>query len=89
MSDERRPQQSPKTRLPRGGDRSKWRLLGLLILFDLLLISAMLLSFQETELIQEETTLRQTREVFDVQIRQQVITHTTLVTQIVPYGSAD
>jgi hypothetical protein len=81
--------QENSTRLRGRGDRSQWRLLGLLILFDLLLIAAMLLSFQETELIQEETTLRQTREVFDVQVRQQVITHTTLVTQIVPYGSAN
>lgn len=89
MADEWHPWQGIQTALSGKGNRSKWRLLGLLVLFDLLLIAAVLLSFQETELIREETTLRQTREVFDVQIREQVVTHTTFVTEIIPYGSAD
>jgi hypothetical protein len=67
--------------------RSKWRLLGLLVLFDVLLIVAVLLSFQSTELVEEEVILRQTREVYDVQIREQVVTHTTVITQVIPYGS--
>jgi hypothetical protein len=67
--------------------RSKWRSLGLLILFDVLLVVMVVLSFQKTELVQEEVELRQTREVYDVQVHQQVITHTVIVTEIVPNGS--
>jgi len=70
-------------------DRSRWRLLGMLILFDALLIAAVLLSFQETELVEQEEILRQTREVYDVHIREQVITHTTVITEIIPFGAAD
>jgi hypothetical protein len=62
------------------------RLLGLFFLFDALLVVAVLLSFQGTELVQEEVTLIQTREVFEVQIREQVITDTTIITRVMPYG---
>lgn len=65
------------------------RLLMLLFLFDALLIVAVLLSFQETELVEQEITLVQTREVYDIEIRQQVITHTTVITQIIPYGAQE
>jgi hypothetical protein len=68
--------------------RSRWRLLGLLVLFDVLLIAAILLSLRESELKVEEIELLQTREVYDVQIREQVITNTTVITEVVPYGSA-
>lgn len=68
--------------------RSRWRLLGLFFLFDVLLIASLVLSFQGTEFREEEVTLRRTREVYDVQIREQVITHTTVITQTVPYGSS-
>jgi hypothetical protein len=60
--------------------------LGLFFLFDVLLIVAVLLSFQGAELIQEEITLTQTREVYDIQVRERVITHTIVVTQVMPYG---
>jgi len=65
---------------------SKLRLLGLFFLFDALLVVAVLLSFQGTELVQEEVTLIQTREVYEVQIREYVITDTTIVTRVMPYG---
>ena len=68
------------------GRWSKVRLLGLFFLFDALLVVAVLLSFQGTELVQEEVTLIQTREVFEVQIREQVITDTTTITRVMPYG---
>jgi hypothetical protein len=67
--------------------RGRLRLLALFTLFDLLLIVAVVLSFQATELIEEETTLQQTREVYEVEIRQQIMTDTTVITQVIPYGS--
>jgi len=67
--------------------RGRLRLLALFVLFDVLLVVAVVLSFQATELIEEETTLQQTREVYDVEIRQQIITDTTVITQVIPYGS--
>jgi hypothetical protein len=66
--------------------RSRLRLLGLFFLFDALLIVAVLLSFQGSELVQQEVTLIQTREVFEVQIHEQVITDTTVITRVMPYG---
>jgi hypothetical protein len=79
---------APPTQSPEGQNTrwSKLRLLGLFFLFDALLIVAILLSFQGTELVQEEVTLIQTREVFDIQIREQVITDTTTITRVMPYG---
>jgi hypothetical protein len=67
--------------------KGKRRLLVLLLLFDVLLIAVVLLSIQETELIEHEVTLLETREVIDLDIREQVITHTTVITEIIPYGS--
>jgi hypothetical protein len=63
------------------------RLLTLLFLFDALLIVATLLSFQETELIEERHDLLETRTVYDIEIREQVITNTDVITEIIPYGS--
>jgi hypothetical protein len=62
------------------------RLLGLFLLFDALLVVAVLLSFQGTELIHEEEILVQTREAYDVEIVKQEITHTTVTTRVMPYG---
>jgi len=67
--------------------RSRWRSLGLLILFDVLLVVMVILSFQRTELVQEEVELRQTREVYDIQVHQQVVTQTVIITEVVPHGS--
>ena len=67
--------------------RGRKRLLALLFLFDALLIVATLLSFQSTELIEEEQMLEETREVYEIVYREQVITLTTVITKIVPYGS--
>jgi len=80
FSASRRPRESEAVR------QSRWRLLVLLILFDVLLIVAVLLSFQGTELIEEEITLEETREVYDVEIRTLIITNTQVITKIVPYG---
>jgi hypothetical protein len=59
----------------------------LLFLFDALLIVATLLSFQNAELIEEEQTLEETRQVYEIVYREQVVTVTTVITEIVPYGS--
>ena len=67
---------------------SRLRLLGLFVVFDVLLIVAVLLSFQQTELVHQEVILLQTREVYDIQVNEQVITHTTVITQVMPYGWA-
>ena len=88
MNEQRPPFRSPLSRID-AGQSARWgrlRLLGLFFLFDVLLIVAVLLSFQGAELIQEEVTLRQTREVYEIQVREQVITHTIVVTQVMPYG---
>lgn len=65
------------------------RLLFLLVLFDMLLIAAVLLSFQGAELIEEEVELEETREVNEIVIRSEIMTHTTFITRIIPYGSTD
>ncbi len=67
--------------------RGRKRLLVLLFLFDALLIVATLLSFQNAELIEEEQTLEETRQVYEIVYREQVVTVTTVITEIVPYGS--
>jgi hypothetical protein len=59
----------------------------LLILFDVLLVVMVVLSFQSTELVEEEVELRQTREVYEVQVHQQVITQTVIITEVIPHGS--
>ena len=88
MREQQRPFRSPLSRLEEGRSArwSRVRLLGLFFLFDVLLIVAVLLSFQGAELIQEEITLKQTREVYDIQVREQVITRTVFITQVMPYG---
>lgn len=67
--------------------QGRLRLVALLFLFDLLLIVATVLSFQKTELIEEEITLQQTKQVYDYVYRQETITQTAVVTEIIPYGS--
>jgi hypothetical protein len=80
----------PPSVAPKGRGRvARWgklRLLGLFFLFDALLIVAVLLSFQGTELVQEEVTLIQAREVYETHIRELVITDTTVITQVMPNG---
>lgn len=67
--------------------RGRKRLLALLFLFDALLIVATLLSFQNAELVEEEQMLEETRDVYETVYREQVITVTTVITEVVPYGS--
>lgn len=88
MSEPLSPRRSPLTRWEerQNARGSRLRLIGLFVLFDALLIVAVLLSFQTTELVHEEVTLEQTREVYDIRITAEVITHTTVITQIMPYG---
>lgn len=89
MSQRRRPHLNGAlngTQENQGARWSRLRLLGLFFLFDALLIVAVLLSFQGTELVQEEVTLIQTREVFETRILEYVITDTTTITQVMPYG---
>lgn len=69
--------------------QSKLRLLTLLVLFDLLLLAAVLLSFQQKEYIDRVQVLEKTREVIVTVIIQQTVTSTRVVTEILPYGSAD
>lgn len=69
--------------------KSKFRLLSLLILFDILLIVAVLLSFQAKEYVDQIEQLEKTREVIvTVMVEQQIIS-TRVVTEIVPYGSEE
>jgi hypothetical protein len=70
-----------------GSQKSKLRLLGLLILFDALLVVAVFLSFQSAELVEQVIELEQTREVYTTVVIEKIITHTTVITQVVPYGS--
>jgi hypothetical protein len=67
--------------------QSRKRLIALLFLFDAVLIVATLLSLQKAELIEEELTLLETKEVYDILYQEQVFTQTIVVTEIIPYGS--
>jgi len=67
--------------------RGRKRLLALLFLFDALLIVATLLSFQNAELIEEQQMVEETKDVYEVVYREQVVTVTTVITEVVPYGS--
>ena len=67
--------------------KSRLRLLGLLFLFDALLIVAVVLSFQSAELVEEVIELEQTRQVYATVVIEKIITTTTVITKVVPYGS--
>ena len=67
--------------------KSRVRLFWLLFLFDALLITAVLLSFQGTELVNEVVTLEETREVYATRIIKQTVIHINVITEVVPYGS--
>ena len=68
-------------------DRGRGRLAVLLLLFDALLIAAVLLSFQATDLVEQEHTLLATRTYYEVLYQTQVITQTEVITHLLPYGS--
>ena len=72
-----------KARLLRG----RGRILLLFLLFDALLITATVLSFQKDELLEQEVVLEETRQVYDILYREQVITNTTFITTVIPFGS--
>lgn len=67
--------------------KSRLRLLGLLFLFDVLLIAAVLLSFQQSELIEQVTQLEKTREVVVTVIVEQANITTKIITEVLPYGA--
>jgi|GEM_PF-6951477 len=69
--------------------QSKLRLFILLVLFDILFLAAVLLSFQEKEYIEHIEHLERTREVIVTVIIEQTVTSTRVVTEIVPYGAAE
>ena len=68
-------------------NRARRRLIALLCLFDALLIAAVLLSFQATDLVEEERILLETRTVYEILYLDQTVTHTEIITQLLPYGS--
>jgi hypothetical protein len=63
------------------------RLIALLFLFDAVLIVAVLLSFQGTELVEEERVLLETQQVYVTRYPGGIVTNTTVITKIIPYGS--
>ncbi len=63
------------------------RLFVLLLLFDFLLIAAVILSMQKAELIEEKSIRIATREVYERWIRERLVTATETITLVVPYGS--
>jgi hypothetical protein len=68
-------------------NRARRRLIALLCLFDALLIAAVLVSFQATDLVEEERTLVETRTVYEILYQDMTITRTEVITQLLPYGS--
>jgi hypothetical protein len=62
-------------------------LIALLCLFDALLIAAVLLSFQTSDLVEEEQMLVETRTVYDILYREQTVVQTETITYVLPYGS--
>ncbi len=68
-------------------DHGRRRLIALLVLFDALLIAAVLLSFQAADLVEEERTLLETRTFYEIVYRDQLVTQTQVITHILPYGS--
>jgi hypothetical protein len=68
-------------------DHGRRRLIALLVLFDALLIAAVLLSFQAADLVEEERTLLETRTFYEIIYRDQLVTQTEVITRILPYGS--
>ena len=68
-------------------NRARRRLIALLCLFDALLIAAVLVSFQATDLVEEERTLVETRTVYEILYQDLTITRTEVITQMLPYGS--
>ncbi|MDY7040808.1 MAG: hypothetical protein SVX38_08085 [Chloroflexota bacterium] len=74
-------------RLPLALLGGRMRFVVLILLFNVLLISTLLLALQQGELRREVITLQATRMVYDELIRTETITRTRVVTEIIPYGS--
>ena len=74
-------------RLPAGLLGGRMRFVILILVFNVLLISTLLLALQQGELVREVITLQATRMVYEEQIRTEIITHTQIITRIIPYGS--
>ena len=84
---QRGPRLVPATGAGAPASRGRRRLIALMCLFDALLIAAVLLSFQSTDLVEEERMLVETRTVYEVLYRDQTITETQIITHLLPYGS--
>lgn len=74
-------------RLPTNLLGGRMRFVVLILVFNVLLISTLLLSLQQGELKREVITLQATRMVYEELIRTETITHTQVITRIIPYGS--
>lgn len=74
-------------RLPPVKLGGRMRFVVLILVFNVLLISTLLLSLQQGELKREVIILQATRMVYEEQIRTETFTHTQIITQIIPYGS--
>ena len=74
-------------RLPTNLLGGRMRFVVLILVFNVLLISTLLLSLQQGELKREVITLQATRTVYEELIRTETITHTQVITRIIPYGS--
>ncbi len=65
----------------------RMRFIVLILMFNVLLISTLLLALQQGELRREVITLQATRMVYEERIRTETITSTQIITRIIPYGS--
>ena len=72
----------PLTRL---GGRMRFAIL--IVVFNILLITTLLLALQQGELKREVITLQATRMVYEEQIRTEMFTRTQIITRVIPYGS--
>jgi hypothetical protein len=72
----------PPTRL--GGQA---RFVILILAFNILLLSTLILALRQGELRREFVTLEATRTVYEELIRTETITHTQIITRIIPYGT--
>jgi hypothetical protein len=65
----------------------RMRFIILIIVFNILLISTLLLALQQGELKSEIITLQATRMVYEELILTETITQTRTITQVIPYGA--
>jgi len=74
-------------RVPLNRFGGQLRFIALILVFNVLLITTLLLALRQGELKREVITLQTTRIVYEELIRTETITHTQVITRIIPYGS--